>query len=80
MAILLTPLFLSLGPYCVTTFGGDHTMKMCHFLLLAKWLPLRTEKNSTGDTVPLTQEGTEQGRALPPSILQTERITQHGVD
>lgn len=47
-------------------------MEMRHFLLLAKWLPSRTEKNSTGDVVPLTQEGTEQGRALPPGILQTE--------
>lgn len=50
-------------------FRGDHTMKMCHFLLLAKWLSLWTEKNSAaGDVVSLTgRELNKEEHCLPVS-------------
>lgn len=77
MAILLTP-FLSLGPYCVTVFWGRPHNEDVSLPPASKVAADR--KELCQGRCPLPQEATEQGRALPPSILQTERITQHGVD
>lgn len=70
MAILLT-LFLSLGPYCVTTFQGrphNEDVSLPPASKVAVFVD-RKELCRRGRCLS-NREGTEQGRALPPSILK----------
>lgn len=80
MAILLTPLFLSLGPYCVTTFLGRPHNEDVSLPPASKVAAFADRKELYRGHCPSDTGETEQGRASPPSILQTERRTEHGVD
>lgn len=60
-------------------FRWEHTVKMCWFLQLTKWLPSCIGKNSPGAVVRPTQERTEQGTASSLGSPKRERTTHHEV-